>query len=154
VLLASSPPSPSSSSRLRTILHPVRRRRETDMTDHRTRILHDEVRERAVPRRAPLRTIVAAGLLFAVVLSVAHAAAPPAAPTPGKSGGILNLLQREELTTGFSIHETAPIATVWPASPCYSNLVIFDPFKPSETLDGIVGELAEKWSWQDNYRNL
>ena len=43
---------------------------------------------------------------------------------------------------------------MWPASPCYSNLVIFDPFKPRETLEGIVGELAEKWSWQDNYRNL
>ena len=85
---------------------------------------------------------------------MAHAAAPPAAPAPGKPGGILNLLQREELTTGFSIHETATIATVWPASPCYSNLVIFDPFKPRETLEGIVGELAEKWSWQDNYRNL
>jgi hypothetical protein len=124
------------------------------MTDHRTRILHDEVRECAASRRAPLRTIVVVGLLFAAVLSVAHAASPPTAPTPGKPGGILNLLQREELTTGFSIHETATIATVWPASPCYSNLVIFDPFKPRETLDGIVGELAEKWSWQDNYRNL
>jgi ABC-type transport system substrate-binding protein len=54
---------------------------------------------------------------------------------------------REELTTGFSIHETATIATIWPASPCFSNLVIFDPFKPRETLEGIVGELAEKWSW-------
>ena len=51
---------------------------------------------------------------------------------------MLNLLQREELTTGFSIHETATIATVWPASPCFNNLVIFDPFKPRETLDTIV----------------
>jgi peptide/nickel transport system substrate-binding protein len=124
------------------------------MTDHRTRILHDDVRERTASRRTPLRTIFVSVLLLAAVLSAAHAAAPMAAPTPGKPGGILNLLQREELTTGFSIHETATIATVWPASPCYSNLVIFDPFKPRETLEGIVGELAEKWSWQDNYRNL
>ena len=95
--------------------------------------------------------------LVAVVLLAAAAlahAASPTAPAPGKPGGILNLVQREELTTGFAIHETATIATVWPASPCFSNLVIFDPFKPRETVDGIVGELAERWSWQDNYRNL
>ena len=125
------------------------------MIDHRTRILHDEVRERelAVPRRT-LGRLILVPLLLAAVLGVAHAASPPAAPSPGKPGGVLNLLQREELTTGFSIHETATIATVWPASPCFSNLVIFDPFKPRETLDCIVGELAEQWSWQDGYRNL
>src|SRR5262245_34332483 len=73
-----------------------------DMTDHRTRKLHDDVRERAVPRRTLPRTLLVAGLLIAAVLGAAHAAAPPVAPTPGKPGGILNLLQREELTTGFS----------------------------------------------------
>jgi hypothetical protein len=26
--------------------------------------------------------------------------------------------------------------------------------KPTETVDTIVGELPEKWSWQDGYRNL
>ena len=34
--------------------------------------------------------------------------------------------------------------------PCYSNLVIFDPLKPQETVDTVVPELAERWSWQDN----
>jgi peptide/nickel transport system substrate-binding protein len=38
--------------------------------------------------------------------------------------------------------------------PCLSNLVIFDPLKPVESADTIIGELAEKWSWQDNYKNL
>ena len=95
-------------------------------------------------------------LVLGVVLALATLAqaAGPAAPLPGKPGGVLNLLQREETTTGFAIHETATIATVWPASPCFSNLVIFDPFKPRETMDTVIGELAEKWSWQDNYRNL
>jgi peptide/nickel transport system substrate-binding protein len=100
---------------------------------------------------APRLIAAIAGSLLAAALG--HAASP-AAPSTGKTGGVLNLVQREELTTGFSIHETATIATVWPASPCFSNLVMFDPFKPRETLDGIVGELAERWSWQDNYRNL
>jgi peptide/nickel transport system substrate-binding protein len=75
------------------------------------------------------------------------------AETP-KYGGILNVMQREELPQGFSIHETSTIATVWPASPCFNNLVYFDPMKPAESADTIVGELAEKWSWQDGYRNL
>ena len=43
---------------------------------------------------------------------------------------------------------------MFPASPCFNNLVYFDPLKPKESADTIIGELAEKWSWQDNYRNL
>ena len=75
------------------------------------------------------------------------------AQTP-KHGGVLNVMQREELATGFSIHETATIATVWPASPCFNNLVLFDPMKRAETVDSVVGELAERWSWQDAGRSL
>jgi len=103
--------------------------------------------------RRPLVRLGLALIVCSLAAVLAHAAGP-VAPAPGKPGGVLNLLQREETTTGFAIHETATIATVWPASPCFSNLVIYDPFKPRETLDGIVGELAERWSWQDNYRNL
>jgi peptide/nickel transport system substrate-binding protein len=55
---------------------------------------------------------------------------------------------------GFSIHEAATIAGVWPVAPCYSNLVIADPLKQIEAADTVIPELAEKWSWQDNYRNL
>src|SRR5947208_6594942 len=71
-----------------------------------------------------------------------------------KSGGVLNMMLREELSQGFSIHETSTISTVWPAMPCLNNLVLFDPLKKTESVDTIIGELAEKWSWQDNYRNL
>src|SRR6185503_518689 len=46
------------------------------------------------------------------------------------------------------------ISNVWPMSPCYSNLVIFDPLKPLDSAETVIPELAEKWSWQDNYRNL
>ena len=28
-----------------------------------------------------------------------------------------------------AIHETATISTMWPAMPCFSNLVLFDPLK-------------------------
>jgi peptide/nickel transport system substrate-binding protein len=74
-------------------------------------------------------------------------------PTP-KSGGVLNMMLREDLPQGFGIHETSTISTVWPAMPCFSNLVLFDPLKKTESADAVIGELAEKWSWQDNYRNL
>jgi peptide/nickel transport system substrate-binding protein len=81
--------------------------------------------------------------------------APSPAPHPnGKRGGVLLAMHREDLAQGFSIHETATIATVWPGMPCFSNLVMFDPFKPVESMDTVVPELAERWSWQDNYRNL
>src|SRR6185436_7693989 len=38
--------------------------------------------------------------------------------------------------------------------PCFSNLVLFDPVKATHTAETVIGELAERWSWQDNYRNL
>ena len=72
----------------------------------------------------------------------------------GKPGGVLNVTQREDLPQGFAIHESSTISTTCPALPCFNNLVIFDQLKPPESMDTIVGELAEKWSWQDNYRNL
>jgi peptide/nickel transport system substrate-binding protein len=80
------------------------------------------------------------------------AAVPAGAQTP-KRGGVLTSVLIED-PPGLLIHESATVSNVWPMSPCYSNLVLFDPFKPLESADTVVPELAEKWSWQDNYRNL
>jgi len=52
------------------------------------------------------------------------------------------------------VHESSTISGVWPLSPCYSNLVLFDPAKAHESAETVIPELAERWSWQDNYRNL
>ena len=95
----------------------------------------------------------ALALLLAAVLVAGVTGTPAISQTP-KSGGVMNVMQREDLPQGFSIHETATISTVWPSMPCFSNLVLFDPLKKIESSDTIIGELAEKWSWQDNYRNL
>jgi peptide/nickel transport system substrate-binding protein len=97
---------------------------------------------------------LAASLAALVVLILAVGLSTPAISQSPKSGGTLNLMLREDLPQGFAIHETGTISTVWPAMPCLSNLVIFDPLKKMESLDTVIGELAEKWSWQDNYRNL
>ncbi len=78
---------------------------------------------------------------------------PAAAQTP-KRGGILSLAAAEDPPQGFNVHETSTISVVWPASPCFSNLVMFDPATRLETAASVIPELAEKWSWQDNYRNL
>jgi ABC-type transport system substrate-binding protein len=85
---------------------------------------------------------LAAGALLVVVLIVVASGPPaasqtPARPAEGKAGGILKVMQ-----------------TVWPASPCFGNLVYFDPFKKLESPDTIVGELAERWAWQDGGRTL
>jgi peptide/nickel transport system substrate-binding protein len=88
------------------------------------------------------------------VLTLVLVLACPALAQAPKSGGILNLRLREDLPQGFAIHESPTISTLWPAQPCFSNLVLFDPAKPVHGPDSIVGELAQKWSWQDSYRNL
>ena len=81
-------------------------------------------------------------------------AASPALGQQPRSGGWLTLRLREDLPQGFAIHESATISTMWPAMPCLSNLVLFDPLKPTHSVDTVIGELAERWSWQENYRKL
>src|SRR5689334_17802349 len=88
---------------------------------------------------------------LALWLTLASLAAAQPAPKPG---GVLKLVHREDLAQGFAIHETATNSVTWPAMPCYSNLVVFDQGKRIERPENIVGELAERWSWQDSYRNL
>src|SRR5262249_59045299 len=97
------------------------------------------------------RTRFHAGVALITLTIVA--ASPLLAQTP-KPGGQLTLRLREDLPQGFSIHESPTISTMWPAMPCFSNLVLFDPLKPVHTAENVVGELAERWSWQDNYRSL
>ena len=80
-----------------------------------------------------------AGCLGLAIL-IAALGAPAVGQTP-KRGGILNSMVIED-PPGFSIHEAATISTVWPMSPCYSNLVYFDPLKPQESADTVIPELA------------
>jgi hypothetical protein len=89
---------------------------------------------------------------LAIVLGMLGAGAPGESRTH-KRGGILNAMLAED-PLGLSIHESATISGVWPMAPCYSNLVIFDPLKPLDSAETVIPELAERWSWQDNYRNL
>ena len=96
--------------------------------------------------------------LFLILSGLAGVPAAAQAPAPtvreGKPGGTLRMVLREDLPQGFAIHETATNSVTWPSMPCYSNLVVYDQTKRLGRMETIVPELAEKWSWQDNYRNL
>src|SRR5687767_10550556 len=96
---------------------------------------------------------VGAAIVAVMFVSSVFGQAPAVAPE-GKPGGTLRLIHREDLPQGFAIHESATNSVTWPAMPCYSNLVIFDQQKKVERPETIVGELADRWSWQDGYRNL
>src|SRR5712692_901213 len=94
---------------------------------------------------------------FLLAISLAALVILTSVPSQGqapKTGGWLNLRLREDLPQGFAINESPTISTMWPAMPCLSNLVLFDPLKPTHSVDTIVSELAERWSWQDGYRKL
>jgi peptide/nickel transport system substrate-binding protein len=97
---------------------------------------------------------VVSSLLGVLLTAVLFLPVPPAMSQAPRSGGVLRVMLREDLPQGFAVHETATISTVFPSAPCFSNLVMFDPAKPVESPETIVGELAERWSWQDNARSL
>jgi peptide/nickel transport system substrate-binding protein len=94
-------------------------------------------------RSLPLLTLGLAVLLAAGSLLGSAASAQGAKP---KRGGILNTVLIED-PPGLIIHESATVSNVWPMSPCYSNLVYFDPLKGQESADTVIPELAERWSW-------
>jgi peptide/nickel transport system substrate-binding protein len=99
------------------------------------------------------RRLLSLSLAVSLVVAGVTLASPAAqSPTP-KRGGILNAMLGED-PPGFSIHESATISGLWPVMPCYSNLVLFDQLKAQEGVETVLPELAERWSWQDSYRNL
>jgi peptide/nickel transport system substrate-binding protein len=93
-----------------------------------------------------LLSLAAVLLLLVALPAIGQSGAP-------KYGGVL-VTSPLSATPSLSPHEESTIATVQQASPCFSNLVYYDPTKKVESADTIIPELAEKWSWQDGYRNL
>jgi peptide/nickel transport system substrate-binding protein len=98
--------------------------------------------------RAALARKAGTGLL--VGLAVALGALPAFAQ---KYGGELKAMLRENWPS-LSIHEEGTISTVWPLMPAYSNLVLYDPARATESTDHLIGELAESWSWSQDGKKL
>src|SRR5437016_535978 len=91
---------------------------------------------------AAAATIVAAAM---VVMSVPAAAQ--------KQGGTLKYYHRDNPPT-TSIHEEATVSTVNPFMAVFNNLVLFDQQKPINSLNGIVPDLAESWSWSTDKKQV
>jgi peptide/nickel transport system substrate-binding protein len=87
----------------------------------------------------------------AAVLAAALVAASPALAQ--KQGGVLHLYHRDS-PASMSIHEEATISTVMPVMGVFNNLVMFDQHVPQNSLNSIVPDLAESWSWGEDGKSL
>src|SRR5580700_11731875 len=63
-----------------------------------------------------------------------------------KSGGVLKMPDFAS-PASMSIHEEITRAAVNALMPVFNNLVLFDQHKAHNTIDTIVPDLAESWSW-------
>src|SRR5262245_56008813 len=73
--------------------------------------------------------------------------------TAQKQGGTLKYYHRDNPPT-TSIHEEATVSTVNPFMAVFNNLVLFDQQKPSNSLDTIVPDLAESWTWSADKKTV
>jgi peptide/nickel transport system substrate-binding protein len=89
--------------------------------------------------------------LAAASLAVVLAANVPAVAR--KQGGTLRIYHRDNPPSA-SIHEEATISTVMPFMGVFNNLVMFDQHKKSNSMDTIVPDLAESWSWDESKTRL
>src|ERR1700693_1190386 len=63
-----------------------------------------------------------------------------------KSGGVLKMPNFAS-PASMSIHEEITRAAINALMPVFNNLVLFDQHKAQNTIDTIVPDLAESWSW-------
>src|SRR6516165_2860832 len=96
-------------------------------------------------RRQYLRRVAAAALL-SVVMSGGGAQAQ-------KSGGILRVYHRDS-PASMSIHEEGTNSVAIPMMAVFNNLVLYDQHQAQNSLDTIVPDLAESWSWNEEGTRL
>ncbi len=70
-----------------------------------------------------------------------------------RSGGVLKLYHRDSPASP-SILEEASSSTVVPFHSVFSNLVIYKQDVPQNSLESIVPDLAESWTWNDAHTVL
>jgi peptide/nickel transport system substrate-binding protein len=87
----------------------------------------------------------------AALLCVAQLAATPAAAQ--KNGGTLKLYHNDN-PPSTSLHEESTIASVMPFASVFNNLVVFDPARVHESLETVIPDLAESWSWDSTNTKL
>ncbi len=98
-------------------------------------------------RNSPGKLHIAPMALFCMAML----AATPAAAQ--KKGGTLRLYHNDN-PPSTSLHEEATIASVTPFAAIFNNLVVFDPAKVHESIDTVIPDLAESWSWDSTNTKL
>jgi peptide/nickel transport system substrate-binding protein len=93
-----------------------------------------------------VRAVLGAGVLAGAVASGGAALAQ-------KSGGTM-VVQHWDSPASMSIHEEATYSTVVPIMGVMNNLVLYRQDKEQNSLDGIVPDLAESWSWGEDGKEL
>lgn len=63
-----------------------------------------------------------------------------------KRGGTLRMYHNDNPPSA-SLLEESTVSATGPFMAVFNNLVMFDQLKPHETMDSIVPDLAESWSW-------
>ncbi len=89
---------------------------------------------------------VAAGLIIAAAAAVSPGFAQ-------KSGGILRLTHFDS-PASMSILEESTRAAEQPMMAVFNNLVIYDQHVPQNSLKSIVPDLATKWEWSEDGKEL
>src|SRR3954452_9399003 len=87
-----------------------------------------------------------------LVIAGALLAAPVQAGEP-KHGGILRIYHRDSPASA-SIHEEATFSPNIPFMGLYNNLVLHDQHKQQNSIDTIVPEPAESWSFSEYQKKL
>ena len=72
--------------------------------------------------------------------------APQRPAAAQKKGGTLRLYHNDN-PPSTSLLEESTIASVMPFAAVFNNLVVFDPAKPHESIETVIPDLAESWSW-------
>src|ERR1043166_526516 len=88
--------------------------------------------------RAAERKIGAAVLLMGLLAATSAVAQ--------KRGGTLRLYHNDTPPSA-SLLEESTIASVTPFAAVFNNLVVFDPAKIHESIETVIPDLAESWSW-------
>ncbi len=76
-------------------------------------------------------------------LGIASLASPVLAQ---KQGGTLRIYHRDNPPSA-SVHEESTVSTNLPFMAIYNNLVLYDQTKPTNSVETIVPDLAQSWSW-------
>jgi peptide/nickel transport system substrate-binding protein len=85
------------------------------------------------------------------LLCICLLSAMPAAAQ--KRGGTLRLYHNDNPPSA-SLLEESTIASVTPFMAVFNNLVVFDPSRVHESLETVIPDLAESWSWDSTNTKL